>query len=190
MEKVWIEGKIFKQIKFAEHLILIGKYEKCSFISCHFNQADLSGYHFTECNFIGCDLSLTKTSQTVFNEVHFTECKILGVHFDYCKPYPFAVAFDRCILNLSSFYQRKLKKTCFNKCSLHEVDFTEADLSEVDFNECDLIGATFDNTNLAGVDFRTAFNYQFDPEKNKLKKTKFSTHGAIGLLSKYDIEIE
>jgi len=32
-------------------------------------------------------------------------------------------------------------------------------------------------------------NYSIDPEKNKIKKARFSTAGIAGLLDKYDIEI-
>jgi len=190
MEKVWIEGQAFTHVNFAKQPIALGKYELCTFQDCQFNQADLSGYHFTECSFINCDFSLAKTIQTAFNEVKFVGCKLLGIHFDYCKSYPFDVVFDNCILNLSCFYQRKLKNASFKKCCLQEVDFTEADLSAVVFDDCDLLNATFDRTNLERTDFRTSFNYRLDPEQNKLKQTKFSTIGAIGLLSKYDIELE
>jgi len=41
-----------------------------------------------------------------------------------------------------------------------------------------------------GVDFRTAFNYSFDPEINKIRKARFSYPGVCGLLQKYNIEIE
>jgi len=47
--------------------------------------------------------------------------------------------------------------------------------------------ATFDNSILAGTDFRSASNYSFDPEKNKIRKAKFSLAGLPGLLDKYDI---
>ena len=36
-----------------------------------------------------------------------------------------------------------------------------------------LFKATFDNTNLEKVDFRTAYNYAFDLDKNRIKKRNF-----------------
>jgi fluoroquinolone resistance protein len=50
--------------------------------------------------------------------------------------------------------------------------------------------AIFDNTILEKADFRTSFNYSINPERNKMKKSKFSTAGIAGLLDKYDIEVE
>ena len=47
-----------------------------------------------------------------------------------------------------------------------------------------------ENSNLEKADFRTAANYSFNPELNKMKKTRFSLSGLPGLLAKYDIEIE
>jgi uncharacterized protein YjbI with pentapeptide repeats len=78
----------------------------------------------------------------------------------------------------------------FKKCSLQEVDFTEADLSALVFDQCDLAGAIFESTVLEKADFRTAYNYSMDPEKNRLKKARFSLSGVAGLLNKYEILLE
>lgn len=84
----------------------------------------------------------------------------------------------------------KLKGLYFKNCSLQEVDFSEADLSNVLFANCDLMGAIFDNTLLLNSDFRTARNFAIQPEKNKLRKSKFSKDGLSGLLNHSDIQID
>jgi len=43
---------------------------------------------------------------------------------------------------------------------------------------------------LEKADFREATNYFIDPEKNRIKKAKFSLNGLPGLLIPYDIIIE
>jgi uncharacterized protein YjbI with pentapeptide repeats len=58
------------------------------------------------------------------------------------------------------------------------------------FDNCNLTGAAFDNTTLEKADFRTAHNYSVDPERNRVKKARFSIQGLAGLLNRYDIEIE
>ena len=73
---------------------------------------------------------------------------------------------------------------------MHEVDFSETDLTEAVLEQCDLLGAIFQNSILEKTDFRTAFNFSFDPELNRMKKAKFSLQGIAGLLHKYQIEIE
>ena len=70
------------------------------------------------------------------------------------------------------------------------MDFSNADLSFSTFDFCDLQGALFDSTNLDRSDFRTAHHYSIDPENNRIKKAQFSLNGIIGLLDKYDIEID
>jgi hypothetical protein len=50
--------------------------------------------------------------------------------------------------------------------------------------------AAFVGTNLEKTDFRTARNYSFDPEQNKLKKARFSHPAVVGLLTKYDIIVD
>ena len=73
---------------------------------------------------------------------------------------------------------------------MQEADFTEADMANSIFENCDFHRAIFYNTNLEKADFRSAFNYSFDPERNKIKKARFSHVGVIGLLAKYDIVLE
>ena len=58
------------------------------------------------------------------------------------------------------------------------------------FENCDLMRATFENTIIEKVDFRTSYNYSIDLEINKVKKAKFSLTGVVGLLDKYEIEID
>jgi uncharacterized protein YjbI with pentapeptide repeats len=129
-------------------------------------------------------------NNTAFREVFFKDCKLLGLRFENCNEFLFSVKFENCILNLSSFYKRNIKKTQFKDCSLHEVDFSEADLSNSIFENCDLSMATFDNSNLQKIDFRTAFNYSISPERNRIKQAKFSSQGLSGLLQHHDIIIE
>jgi len=78
----------------------------------------------------------------------------------------------------------------FSNVTLVEADFTQSDLTDATFDQCELAGATFDNTILEKADLRTSFNYSLDPEKNKIKKAKFSLPAVTGLLHKYDIEID
>ena len=115
---------------------------------------------------------------------------MIGLHFEDCEPFLFEVNFDNCLLNLSSFYKLKLKKTSFKNSNLSEVDLTEADLTSSVFGNCDLTAAKFERTILEKADLRTSYNYSIDPEINKIKKAKFSIDGISGLLDKYDIEIE
>jgi uncharacterized protein YjbI with pentapeptide repeats len=115
---------------------------------------------------------------------------MLGLHFENCNPLGLSFALDNCNLSHSSFYKTKLKKTRFKDLKLHEADFTECDLSNSVFENCDLMRATFDKTILEKTDFRSSFNYSIDPERNRLKKAKFSLSGIAGLLDKYDIDID
>jgi hypothetical protein len=74
--------------------------------------------------------------------------------------------------------------------NLQEEDFTETVLMSSVFDNCDLGSAIFENTNLEKSDFKTAFNFNINPEKNRLKGAKFSKENLYGLLSDYKIIIE
>jgi fluoroquinolone resistance protein len=179
----------FEKIDFAETPFVKGEYENCTFIHCLFPETALSGSSFSECTFTGCNLSLSKLAHTAFKDIAFKDCKLMGVRFENCSDFLFEVAFDDCMLNLSSFYKRNLKKTHFNNCSLREVDFASADLSNAVFNNCDLAGTIFDSTILEKADLRTAVNYTIHPESNRISKAKFSVAGLPGLLYQYKIDI-
>ena len=73
---------------------------------------------------------------------------------------------------------------------MQEVDFEDCDLTNAGFINCNLAAAIFVNTILEKADFRSSYNYSIDPERNRIKKAKFSSIGLAGLLNKYDIEIE
>ncbi len=179
----------FEQVDFNGIVFPKGDYEGCSFIKCNIANADLSNINFTECRFINCDVSSAKLLNTTLNDVQFQGCKMLGLHFDGCNEFVFSIRMEECVLNLSSFYKRKMKKMLFKKCSMHEVDLTETDLSAAVFEDCDLKGAIFENTILEKADLRRAINYTIDPLTNKIKKARFSVPAVTGLLYKHDIDI-
>lgn len=190
MSKDFIEGQTFEGMDYTGKEPDKGAYEDCTFINCNFSNTDLSGLKFLECEFLNCDWSMAILTGATLRSAHFRGCKMLGLHFEDCNELLFSVSFEDCQLDLSSFYQRPLKGARFTNCSLQEVDFTEANLSHAIFVHCNLKGASFGRTNLEGADLRTAYHFSIDPEKNRLRKAKFSVSGLAGLLGKYDIEIE
>jgi uncharacterized protein YjbI with pentapeptide repeats len=125
----------------------------------------------------------------MFKEVKFLDCKLTGLHFDHCDAFLFAVDFDNCLLQLSSFYRLKMRKTNFLRTDLREADFTEADLTGALFEETDLQNAVFDQTILEKANFTKAFNYSINPDNNRIKNALFSYPGVLGLLNKYQITI-
>lgn len=190
MEKNYIEEESFTNINFKEIELLGHDYENCGFFNCNFSNANLSAINFIDCEFNGCNFSLTNLTSTGMRDIKFNDCKLLGLHFNTCKDFLFAVSFNNCVLQLSSFYKLKIKKTIFRSTKLEEVDFTEADLSGSVFENCDLYKTIFQKTILQKADFRTAINYSINPEQNNIKKAKFSLPDVVGLLNNYDIEID
>lgn len=189
MQIEYRQDENFVRANFKSQTLPVAEYENCLFTDCDFSDADISGRQFVNCKFVSCNMTLSTLKKTTFNDVQFAGCKMLGLHFDYCNEFGFSVSFDNCILDHACFYKLKLKKTTFKDCKLQEVDFSEADLTASIFDKCNLMLATFDDTVLDKVDFRSSFNFTIDPERNRLKKAKFSLHSLSGLLSKYDILI-
>ncbi len=186
MQNNYIEDQSFTRIDRLSK----GEYENCSFNNCNFAEMDLSEYIFTNCSFNNTNLSMAKLNKTAFRDVKFKDCKMLGLRIENCNEFGLSFSFNACQLNHSSFFKSKIKKTLFKNSDLLETDFTEADLTAAIFENCDLNKTIFDQTILEKADFRTSFNYSIDPESNLIKKAKFSISGILGLLDKYDIEVE
>ncbi|MCY1723118.1 pentapeptide repeat-containing protein [Prolixibacteraceae bacterium Z1-6] len=190
MSNKYITDQSFQNIDFSERGNEKTDYENCTFSACIFSNTNLGEFCFEDCEFENCDFSNTKILNTAFKNVQFKACKLIGLQFDECNPFLLELKFNHCILNYSSFYQRKLKATKFNKCTLHEVDFTEADLNKANFTECDFSGAMFGRTNLRQANFKSSYNFSIDPEQNQIAGAKFSLDGLPGLLQKYKIVVD
>jgi len=185
MQNSYIADQTFEKVSVIEP----GEYDHCIFKNCAFESADFKNFKFLDCRFESCNVSLAQWSGACLQKVHFADCKMQGLRFEACNPFLFEVSFERCSLNLSSFYQVKTKGTAFLQCQLQEVDFTEAHFPKAVFDECDLSGALFDHTNLIEADFRTAHSYEINPSINQIKKAKFSSDGLAGLLQSFGISI-
>lgn len=185
-----VENQEICGVDYAGGVRFESDYEACRFIGCRFVSTDLSGLNFDGCRFENCDLSMALLMKTAFRNVCFTDCKLLGLRFEDCNRFGLSFVFRNCILQFSSFYRLKLKGIRFETCKLNEVDFTEADLSGALFSDCDLTAAVFDRTILEKADFRTAYRYAIHPENNRIKGARFAFPGVLGLLARYDIDIE
>lgn len=190
MKPEFMEQQLFSKQDYTESPLAKGAYENCSFRDCNFAGSDLSGIRFIECTFSGCDLSNVKVTHTAIQETAFKDCKMLGLRFDNCDQIGLTVRFENCQLDHSSFYQVKLNHTVFINCTLKEVDFTEADLRNIIMDRCDLLGATFEHTNLERANLSSAINYSIDPDNNPLRGARFTMPSVLGLLHKYQIEVD
>ena len=190
MENLIHTHKTFEKVSFIDKKVNNREFEDCVFKNCDFSNSDFSNNTFMDCEFIDCNLSMIQLSGTSLKTIHFRDCKLLGIQFQECADFLFSVNFQDCVLDYSSFANKKMPKTSFNSCSIKEVSFIGTNLTNSVFENCDLENAIFNDTQLGGVNFMTARNFIIDPEFNPMRKAKFSTQGIVGLLDKYDIKIE
>lgn len=190
MNKAYFFEETYSGTDFTKEELQTGDYEFCRFINCQFPKVNLSEFSFIECEFEGCDFSMAKLYGTSFRETGFKECKMVGLQFDTCNNFAFSPQFESCNLDLSSFFQVKIKDAVFKNCSLQEVDFTQAKLEGALFKNCDLAKATFSSTLLEKADFTSSYNFSINPELNKIAGSQFSLQGLPGLLKQYEIVVE
>jgi uncharacterized protein YjbI with pentapeptide repeats len=190
MSEVYIADEKFNAANLPGEFPAKAIYDACLFEHIDLSGADLSGFQFIDCTFESVNLAGVKMAGTGIRNTRFIECKMTGIHFEDCHLLFFDPVFERCLLDLSSFYKRKLADKSLAGCSLKEVDFTEADLSRVDFSGADLMGAVFDGSQLGGADFRDALHVRIDPEKNFIKRARFRIDALAGLLGKYELLID
>lgn len=190
MNKIIQEKKTFTKVDYTEKNISNREYDACVFIDCDFSKCDLTNIDFIDCKFEDCNFSMVKFNNTGLKNVSFYGCKLLGCDFTRCKDFLLSFYFEKSSLDFSSFHRKKINNTIFRDCNIKEVDFSHTDLTGSSFLNCDLSRTIFQQTILEKADFRTANNFFFDLELNKIKKAKFSSSGVIGLLDKYKIIIE
>ncbi len=164
-------------------------FDNCGFINCDFSEQDLSNINFIECAFEQCNLSLTALDNTKFNSVSFSACKLMGMRFDTCNPFGFAIHCSDCVLNHSVFYNTALSQSSFKNCKLVESDFTDCNAEKTVITDCDLAGAIFENCNFYKVNFKGTVNLILNPETNNIKEASFSLECLPGLLAHLNIHI-
>ncbi|MBS9462817.1 pentapeptide repeat-containing protein [Flagellimonas sp. 389] len=189
MHNLFVADKEFLGVDYTQHRLPKGDYENCVFKNCNISKGYLDNQNFMECEFVDCDLTNVNVKHAIFKESIFKDSKLIGLRFEDCNDFLLSVQFENCNLTLASFYQVGLKATSFLECDLTEVDFTETDLNKAVFSNCNLEKAIFFQTKLDEANLSTSFNFNIDPEKNSLKKTKFSKDGLVGLLKKHEIKI-
>jgi fluoroquinolone resistance protein len=186
----YFSNKEFVSIDYSKIKFVIGEYDNCKFIDCKFSNSFLSESIFINCEFINVEFVKCNISAVVFRDTNFIKCNLSGIQFDTCNQLLLSFTFNKCKLNMASYYGMKLHRMEFNDCEMIEVDFGNADLTSSTFKNCNLNKAIFENTNLSKSDFRSAINYAIDPEQNKITQAKFSLPEVVGLLSNYNIIIE
>ncbi|WP_430973856.1 pentapeptide repeat-containing protein [Sunxiuqinia rutila] len=182
--------KTYRQVDFSTEMLAGKEFDECQFINCLFTGCDLSETEFLNCSFEDCTMMMLKLNGTGMKEVRMKGCKLTGFDFSLCNDFLFQVDFISCQLDYALFTGKKMRKTRFSGCSVIQADFSECDLTEAVFDDCVLTGTTFYRTLLEKADFRTATDFSFDPDENRLKKARFSLEGLPGLLQKYNIQIE
>lgn len=190
MSANYIIEKKYSNTTFQDKDIIYKDFEKCSFVNCNFTKADFQGVAFTDCTFLNCNFAYARINYVAFRDALFTVCDFTNVNFAMVDPLLFSVEFKDCILDYAKFYKLKIKGTIFSNCSLTAVDFMNTDLTEAVFDNCNLHQSVFIDAIANKADFTTSYNFIIDPERNKLKKARFSLDGLKGLLEKYDIVIE
>jgi fluoroquinolone resistance protein len=190
MDAILHEEKTFEGLNYSERKLPKTEFIDCTFINCNFSRADLTDSDFIDCHCRGCNFSLATVENTGFKNMHFKDCKLTGIDFSKCSDFLFSLELENCPLDYCSFAGKKMKKTLFTDCPIKNADFTETDLSQAVFKKCDLQDSSFVRCILEKADFRGAVNYSFDPDQNKMKKARFSMPAVIGLLAKYQLDIE
>src|ERR1700761_8511377 len=112
MEQVFTD-ETFDKKDFKATPLKKGEYEACIFRNCDLSGVDLSDLVFIDCEFIDSNLSLVRLVKTAFRDITFKGCKMMGLQFRDCSQFGLSFRYESCILDHSSFYQTKIKKTPF-----------------------------------------------------------------------------
>ena len=183
------EGETFSRQDYKESAFYGLEFVDCRFENCRFNGTLFEKCRFEDCVFSDCDLSLIKPKYSSFIDVDFKDSKLVGVNW-YQAALPISANFYSSSLDFSSFVGLNLTNIKMTECLAREVDFMDANLTGGHFSATDFSDSRFVNVTLTRADFRQALNYAIDPNKNFLKKTRFSLPEAMSLLAGLDILID
>ena len=70
------ENQTFEKIDFTKESVG-QEYESCVFSQCNFIGANLSNVKFSECEFVNCNMSNVVVTNTALRDVTFRDCKLL-----------------------------------------------------------------------------------------------------------------
>lgn len=189
-EDKYYKDQTFDRVSVAELEFAGRQFDHCTFTGCDFSDINLKSCDFTKSTFFACNFSMVKFNAVGLDQVKFDDCKLVGADFSNAKDFLFSANFVNCRLDYAVFQKKKNKKSLFRNCSLIGAEFSEADFTGSVFDNCDLSSAVFMRSNLGSVNFTTSYNFIIDPEKNQLRKARFSANGLVGLLANYDIVVE
>lgn len=186
-ESLYYVNQVFEKDEVLTIATVETQFDACVFKNLDFTTTNFLGCDFTNCTFDNCNFSMVKFGPIGLDKVFFLNCKMIGADFTHAKDFLFAANFTNCILDYAAFMKKKNRKCHFNNCSLKGADFSEADLTGAQFERCNLSAAVFMRSILNGANFVSSFNFTIDPEKNMLRKAKFTADGLVGLLTNYGI---
>lgn len=163
----------------------------CTFTQCSFSNSVIASSIFEGCNYIDSDLSMARFSDSSIPECSFNKCRLNGIDWSQLKSkIGIKLSMRDCDLSYSTFIDMDLSESKLLECRIHEADFTGTILKKSRFTGSDLLRTVFSGTDLREADLRRAYNYFFDPGKNKCKGVRLSHIEAIDLLEAYGIRIE
>lgn len=189
MANKYISEQDYFDTNFTEEALPPHTFEGCRFVRCHFAEADLSKFRFIDTTFVECDFSNAILDQSQWQDVTLERCKLLGLAFEHCNEFGFAIRCKACRLDHASFYEMSLKRSHFEACQMHGVDFTAADLQGIVLSQCDFTHATFDQTKLSKTNLSGSTNYRISPLSNPVKGLKVDYPGLLGLLEDFGVVV-
>ena len=159
------------------------EFENCTFVSCDLAEARLSRCRFLGCELRSSELSLLKPAGSAFRDVRFVDCRLLGVDWtEVDAALGLRLAFERCVLDSSSFMALHLEELRMVDCTARELGFEGAVLTGATFSSTNLEGSRFHGTDLRGADLSDATGVAFDPSANRLGRTRLSLEGGLAVL--------
>ena len=186
-----VEERSFSGLDLHGQELRFKEFYGCVFFKCSFLETTLRSCRFVDCEFRECNLALCRVQDCSFSNTRFQDSQVIGVDWIEASwpkhGFLRTVDFTRCALNHSTFIGLSLRGIELTNCVARDVDFTGADLSQADLTHTDFSQSRFLHTDLTEADLTGATNYSIAPNRNVLKKAKFSLPEAVSLLYGLDI---
>lgn len=158
------------------------------FVGCDLSGARLDRCGFEGCRFERCDVSRVELGRSQFTDVTFVDCRLTGLDWPDAA-IGVTLAFERCVLDHSSFLGLNLQGLEVRDCRARSVKFSEADLTGADFKGTDLRRSRFNGADLTRADLSEASSVELDPAGSELNETRLPLSTALSVLRRLGIVV-
>lgn len=165
-------------------------FENCHFEGLTFGEMDWRNTRFENCTFERCNLVGVRWTGARLHGVDFKECTVDRLRWSTLSPQFLNLSLHECQATGGDWSDLDLKGCKLIDSNLSACDFSGADARNVDWSGSKLTEVIFHRSDLREGDFRTAIEWNIDPQENRVRDARFASNNLEGLVGRMGIRLD